>query len=403
MKLDSDENVSIYNLSLMMAFAANVFLLISVSLLFRYADFVSVIGGNEWHLGWIVGASSVGAVILRLWLGTAIDRFGPEWIWYCCLAGQIFSLYGHLFIQSPDSINVFLVRFVYATCLAGTFGSWLSFVSLQAPTDRVAEVIGVIGASGFVGMAIGPIIGDYIFASNSSELDSVKGLFLCAISALAVSTAFTIGACRLGKVRPHLRLASKNPIQVIAKAQPGFVLILGMLMGISIGFPGTYLRPMAASLDIDQIKLFFITYNLVAFVSRLIFRQAPTVMGLHKTITVGFSFMAASMLMYLVVDNEYKLIWPALLGGLGHSFLFPSVIALCTQQFAKADRGVAANLILAMYDSGVLIGMPTIGILHSSAEYFGLSPYSTIVVALMALILVVLAAFWRFSSRPKVK
>lgn len=395
MNLEFERPQRVYGVSLLFAFLANVFLLISVSLLFRYADFVSSIGGSEWHLGWIVGVGAIGAIVFRLGLGAAIDRIGPETIWYFCLVGQIVSLNLHLHIDSPGTPAVYLVRFLYATFLAGTFGCWVSFVSLQAPENRVAEVLGVIGASGFVGMAIGPILGDYIFQTSPSQSAGVRTMFLSSMGALGVSFVLTVVACRSRPTmtRPITNRV-KNPLVVIANARPGFALILGMLMGITIGFPGTYLRPMAASMDIENIRVFFITYNLSAFISRLIFRQAPNWLGLQKTIFLGFGLMCVSMLLYLPVDNEVELIWPALLGGLSHSFLFPSVIALCTEKFSQEDRGVAANLILAMYDAGVLLGMPTIGIILTFAELLGLPAYSTVLSCLAVTIVVVLIAFW---------
>ena len=48
---------------------------------FRYADFVTLLGGTEFHLGWIVGVGMVGSLLIRLALGSCIDRYGPS-----CLA-----------------------------------------------------------------------------------------------------------------------------------------------------------------------------------------------------------------------------------------------------------------------------------------------------------------------------
>ena len=388
-----DNPEQVYNLSLLMAFLANVFQLISVGLLYRYSDFIASIGGNEWHLGWVVGVSAAGAVFLRLYLGSAIDRVGPEKVWYFCISGQIVGLFLHLFVTTPDGALIFLARTVYATFMAGTFGCWLSFVSLQAPENRVAEVIGVIGASGFVGMAIGPAIGDYIFSPPSELSTSVTNMICVAMTSLGVSFCFAILACRMGKVKVVNQNRFNNPIKVIVNAKPGFVLLLGALMGLTIGFPGTYLRPFAASLDIDQIKWFFITYNVTAFVSRLVFRRAPQILGLKNTACLGFLLMMGSMCLYFLVANNADLVWPALLGGLSHSFLFPAVIALCTQQFSKESRGVAANLILAMYDLGVLIGMPTIGAILTFSNSDENPAYSTAVLLVAALIFIILLIY----------
>ena len=180
-----------------------------------------------------------------------------------------------------------------------------------------------------------------------------------------------------------------NPLRVIWNSKPGFILVIGMLMGLTIGFPGTYLRPFAESLDIDNIKTFFIIYNVVAFVSRLLFRRAPQVLGLSSTILLGFGFMSLSMLLYLPLQNESYFWLPATAGGLAHCFLFPSVIAACTNAFATRHRGIATQLILGMYDVGLLVGMPVIGIMVTEARSKGLEPYPFTIKTLFGTIVIV--------------
>lgn len=397
---DEHPNVSrqrVYNSSLVLAFLANVFQLIAVSLLFRYSDFVDVLGGDEWHLGWIVGIASLGAIACRLIQGTAIDRFGPGVIWVVSLIGEILAILWHLNIDSVTGVEVYLVRTLFALSLAGTFGAWLSFISLQAPYERIAEVIGVIGSSGFVGMAIGPTIGDWLFSKPGSYASQVESMFQFAAITATISLALAILAWWLARrskaLLPPSRPVLDNPLRVIWNSKPGFILVVGMLMGLAIGFPGTYLRPFAESLDIENIKSFFIIYNVVAFVSRLLFRKAPQILGLSNTILIGFGFMSLSMLLYLPLQNESHFWLPATAGGLAHCFLFPSVIAACTNAFATVHRGIATQLILGMYDLGVLVGMPVIGFMVTEARAKGMQPYPFTIKMLFGTIVVVSLAY----------
>ncbi|MEE2826764.1 MAG: MFS transporter [Planctomycetota bacterium] len=396
-KLDDKEpganSSQVYNVSLLMAFLANVFQLIAVSLLFRYSDFVNVLGGDEWHLGWIVGIASFGAIACRLIQGTAIDRFGPGMVWIISLLVEIVAILWHLGIDSVSGVEVYLARSLFAMSLAGTFGAWISFISLQAPHQRIAEVIGVIGSSGFVGMAIGPTIGDWLFAESGTYAEKVEQMFHVAAITATISLLFAVLAWwlahRRGVLKPNPRAAFENPLRVIWNSQPGFILVIGMLMGLTIGFPGTYLRPFAESLNIENIKSFFIIYNVVAFVSRLLFRNAPQVLGLSNTILLGFGFMALSMSLYLPMQSRDGFWLPATAGGLAHCFLFPSVVAACTNRFTKLHRGIATQLILGMYDLGVLIGMPVIGYLVIEARAKGLDPYPFTIKSLLGTIVTI--------------
>ena len=395
----------VYNASLLMAFVANVFQLISVSLLFRYADFISGLGGDEWHLGWIVGIGSVGAVVFRLVQGMAIDRLGAPLIWIACIVGQLISLFWHLQIDSLGGVEIYCVRVLYATSVAGTFGAWLSFVSLQAPKERLAEVIGVVGASGFVGMAIGPAIGDWLFQSQTEPGAHVDQFFQIAICMMSLGVVSSASSCLLGAKNQRLVQSKKgrhavNPLSVIRENNPGFILVAGMTMGLALGFAGTYLRPMAEAMNIQQIKIFFLVYNAVAFSSRLIFRRAPQVLGLQTTILLGFVFLAIGFLLYLPMQTASHLWAPAAVAGLGHSFLFPSVVAACTNKFPDNQRGVSTNLILAMYDAGILIGMPCIGVLLTIARLNNWSPYPIVIVALSCVIVLVAFVNWCLQQSP---
>lgn len=387
---DPDRGTSVYNSSLLLAFIANVFQLISIGLLYRYSDFVAVSGGEEWELGLITGLATIGAILFRVVQGVAIDQIGPQKIWLFSLVLQFVALLWHTSIDSVDGIEVFLARGLLAMGIAGTFGAWLSFVSLQAPMHRVAEVIGVIGASGFVGMAIGPAMGDWIFGTGEVSRIQVNMMFRVAAAMISLAFVSTVAATWLGKSVQHgaqrTRAGFKNPLTLVRNQNPGFILVIGMLMGMTIGFPGIFLRPLAESLNIEGIKVFFLVYNITAFVSRLTFRRAPEVLGLTRTITLGFAFFLASLVLFMFARTEMGFCIPAFLGGLGHSFLFPSVVAKCTSLFEKEDRGVAANLILAMYDFGILIGMPMIGKVLTEAGSFGLSPYPSALTIMCVLI-----------------
>ena len=130
------------------AYAANTTLMIGVSALFRYADFVTSLGGDEYELGWIVGIGMLGAIAMRIFQGVGIDRYGAGNIWIVSVALVCVSLFAHTQVSSLNTPLVFMARILYTTSLAGAFGASITFVSSRAPDGRTGEMIGALGGRG---------------------------------------------------------------------------------------------------------------------------------------------------------------------------------------------------------------------------------------------------------------
>ena len=168
------------------AYLANTGLMVAVSMLFRYADFVAYLGGSEKQLGLITGLGMFGAIGARCFQGFAIDHYGAARVWLLSLILLVLCLIAHLAVGSLQPPIIHILRVLYTVSLAGAFGASITYVSLRAPADRMGEMIGMFGSSGFVGMAIGPMIGDRIFM-GSDVASSVAQLFLWAATAGAFS------------------------------------------------------------------------------------------------------------------------------------------------------------------------------------------------------------------------
>src|SRR6185369_16418064 len=63
------------------SYGANMSMTTAASLLYVYADFVHLLGGNEEQLGRIVGLGMLGGIAMRFVQGVGIDRIGPRQVW----------------------------------------------------------------------------------------------------------------------------------------------------------------------------------------------------------------------------------------------------------------------------------------------------------------------------------
>ena len=398
------ETRRVYGRSFWAAYASNTALMIAVSLMFRYSDFVEAIGGNTADLGWITGLGTAGAICVRLIQGDAIDRLGARTVWVLSMTMYVVSLVLHTQIRTVAGIEVYLVCFLMYASLAGAFGSSLTFVSLQAPPLRVTEVIGMLGSSGFVGMAVGPIIGDLIYANDGATLVA-DSLFSWTVHQL-MWTAAAFGAVSLvtaviatwGKVGRPQHVPRRPPsYRLVRKYQPGFLLVVAAGMGLGIGLFHVFVRPFAEHIGVEHLRVFFLTYSVVAFTVRLSTRTLPARLGEDGMIYVGYGAMSLAMLSFVFVDSEWGLVLPALIAGTAHAFLFPAVVASGCYAFPMRYRGLATTLILAMFDTGNLLGRPVLGQAVSYFETWGWDGYRVMFVG-VAVLLVSIATCYALSK-----
>ena len=371
-----------YGLPFWRAYLANTAVMVAIALLYRYADFVTLLGGTELHLGWIVGVGMVGSLLMRLLLGTAIDRWGARLVWLSSLVVFSASCFGHLAVADYGGPAVYLLRIAYCSAVAGIMGAAMTFISGRAPVARMAEMIGMLGTSGFFGIVLGTQLGDLLLGTETIQRWQVDRMFLVAGTLGLCAVTFVWGATR-HEPRPKRR--RRPPVLwILRRYFPGTVLLMGVATGIAVGLPTTFLRPYAAQLDISRIGLFFGVYAPTAILTRIVTRRLPERLGLAPMILVGSGTLIVGQLLLVLVGSEWTFVLPGVVFGIGHAILVPSVVAAGSSVFPTRHRGLGTTLILSMFDMGNLVGAPMAGAIVHFGGAAGLPGYPIMFVSVAA-------------------
>ncbi len=384
--------VGVYGADFWLCYVANALLLVAVSVLFRYADFVLFFGGSERQLGMIVGVGMIGALAARLFLGVGIDRYGPRRIWLLSLALFVIAMGLHLVVTTMQSPLVYVARILMMTGIAGSVGSAFTYISLRVAAPRIAEIVGILGTSGFLGMAIGPTLGDLLFHGNVVTRMQVTRMF-CVAALMGVLAMVSAGLATRAAVRVPDRGTPPPFWQLVWRYQPGTVLLVAAALGLAVGLPRIFLRAFTADRHIHGIMIFFLVYAAVAIVVRVTTRRLPERLGLHRVILIGLVVQSISMLFYLVVYHPWQLAIPAIAAGSAHALLFPSIVAAGAISFPSRYRGLATTLMFGMLDVGNLIGQPAIGNGLYLAQRIGLPRYPTMFIGVTILMLSITVIF----------
>lgn len=380
-----------FGLPFWLTYAANTSTMVAVSLLYRYGDFVSFLKGNEVDLGWLVAAGMVGSLLMRLAQGSGIDRYGPRRIWLWSSALLIASCAGHLLVTSVDGPLIYALRVLYQTSVSGFFGASITYISGRAPIARMAEVIGTLGTSGFIGMMIGTQIGDYLLNYRKLDAGHIHNLFLSVTAITATGFVFSWFATRGDGLRSNHR--QPPMLLVLRRYHPGAVLWAAAAAGFGLGLPTIFLTRYAAELHIPRLAVFFWIYAPTAFTTRILIRRLPTVWGVRPMLLFGMLSLALGMLSFLLVKTEWQFVFPAVSIGIAHAFVFPAAVAGGSGAFPLRYRGLGTTLMLAMFDLGNLVGMPVVGEMLHWYKSLGLPDYPAMFVTASVSIFVVAGAY----------
>ena len=263
----------------------------------------------------------------------------------------------------------------------------------------MAEIIGTLGTSGFVGFLIGPGLGDWICRGEEIQRAQLNTLFLTAAGLATCSLVAVCWATRGKTIRSNRRQPAVIPL--VRRYNPGFVLFVAIIVGGGISIPHTFLRTFAAERNISQIGLFFVVYACTAFIARMSARGLYAKYGNRPWIIAGLGLLAVSMALYLVVERTWQLAIPAFFAGAGHALLFPAIMAAGSTKFPERYRGLGTTLMLSMYDIGNLIGAPLVGGILHGARFAGLPAYTMMFSIAAGLIGMMAVAYWWRTVTPK--
>jgi len=369
--LQARENASgnIYQRAFWLVFLANLFLCTANTLTFRFAEFITFLGGSEELTGQVVAAGLVASIFWRAFLGQAIDRWGVRNVW---LSSTVIYLVGTWLLVITDRLGwqIFVARATYMIGISSMLATALSFVQGLAPPERRTEIIGTYGASGFLGVIAGAQLGDLLFRrfpEGSLLFQVLFGLTLVLGGAHGILALFITG-----KHERPARTEAVLPVhRLIVRYWPSRAILATTLMGLAIAISTVFLTRFATDRGIPGLRMFFSIYAITAFTMRLTARNWSRLIGRHRLIVVGLASQVVAFLTLIPVTQSWHFIPSGICFGFGQALLFPCIVSLCAGEFPAQYRGTGTTLTLSAIDLGTMMTAPVMGWL---IDQFGFQP-----------------------------
>ncbi len=361
----------LYTRQFFQVFGAVILFMTGVALQFHFGQYLEYLGHGVDTLGRILSISMIGTLVMRLRVGRWIDRFGCRPTW---LVGALIAALSVGAVQFTERLwLITLLRTVSTMAMAAVMTTVAVFAAQMAPAHRRAESIGTIGLAGFMGMMVGPTLGDWIFTEPIASLLPYRVFF----SASALCSLLTVGVIAFvalpnatGQARDSTTRAGErtriegtvpSQINILRRHWPGMILLIGVVFSMAFCLQSLYLERLAEVRGFKDIKLFFLAYTPAAMALRIVFRRMPERLGRSRTLLFGMLLLAIGQLLLRGIDTQWGLVLPGVIMGAGHSFIFPSMVDLAAERLPVENRGTGTALILGAGDVGMLIGYVGLG------------------------------------------
>ncbi len=361
---------TVYSSAFWMAYAANVAAVTANALTYHFAELVDFLGGREQIAGVIIGVATAAALMSRLFLGQAIDRYGVRRLWI--VSSLLFVAGGGLLTLADElSWPLYVARSLFAIGLAGMFTCSTVHIQSLVPAYRRTEIIGSLGSSGFVGMILGALLGDAIFHGLP---DQTRFMVLFGVST-ALGAAYTALVLFLTRRDGHVRPAETPAIhRLLLRYWPGNVMLVAFVMGLMLAVTTVFLTRFATHRGLSGLGPFFVGYAGSAFTFRMVARNWSRTVGRHRMILLGLAGHAAAMLLLPFVTTEMLFCLPAVCGGFGHALLFPAVVSLGSEAFPREYRGTGTTIVMGFFDVGTFVSAPLLGGIIDAFGGHGFTP-----------------------------
>ena len=362
----------LFNKNYLYLCAANFLFFFSFYLLLPVLPFfiIEQFHGSNAVIGTVISCYTLATLVVRPFSGYMMDTFKRKPLYLLAL-----SLFTAVFCGYPFATTItmlIIIRVVHGLAFGLTSVGGNTLVIDVVPSEHRGEGIGYFGVANNIAMAVGPMVGLFVY-----EHLSFNAIFL---GCMACSMLAALFASRIHtKVRPPVK---RPPISL-----DRFILLKGLLAGVSFmllafayGQISNYIALYAKEMDLSiSSGLFFTVYAVGLIASRLFAGKRIDQGKVTQTIALGlgitvFALLGLGLCHYVnAMGSDYTaaaFLLIALFCGLGFGASFPSFNALFINLGTNAQRGTATSTYLTSWDLGLGIGIFSGGML---AEHFSFS------------------------------
>jgi predicted MFS family arabinose efflux permease len=320
--------------------------------------FATELGMDAAGIGRAVAVEGLTAVAVTPLVGWLVDRYGRRpWLSFgnfmLAVTGVIY-----LFVDHEGPL-LYLAQMCWGVGMVMGFNAAGTMTADIAPSDRMAQALGLFGAANLGMNAVSPTIGEIL-----SDSVGWKYVFVASASAGLLATLLST----------RLKEPTRHPPQDHKPRRPilgaSLLPVYGATFVMTAGFTALFTlhQPFALELGVTEVRTFFIGFAIVALTVRLGGGRLIDRFGVLRSSVVAFCLYSAVPPMLGILGPEHLFAIGAMM-GLGHGIAYPAVTALAIERADASSRGMVVSIIHGAFNGGHAFFAYALGLVAAAWDY----------------------------------
>lgn len=333
-----------------LAYFAAAGVLIAVTPLFVTGPLTS----DEAGVGLVMGAFSVTTLLLRPLAGRWTDRHGRRPLLIGGAAVFTVVVLGHFIVTGVAGLVV--LRLALGAAEAAYFVAGFAALADLAPPGRTGEALSLNSLALYLGLVIGPVLGQALLRWGGFDLAWAGAVALTAIATLLASL--------LPETRPTQEVdAAPTPLVHRSALVPGVALMCGVAtMAAFLAFAALHAR----AIGIETWSAVFALFGTTVVVCRIALAKLPDRVDPRRMSATALVGACVGLLTIGAVQTPAGLLAGVFILAVGTAFLTPAIFAMVFNATPPAERGSAAATTSIFIDLGLSGGPIVMGFVAAS-------------------------------------
>ncbi|MGH2385265.1 MAG: MFS transporter [Candidatus Limnocylindria bacterium] len=314
------------------------------------------LGSDEAGLGLVVGAFGVTTLLLRPYAGRMADRLGRRPL---LIGGALLCAVVVLAHTLTVDLGILIgLRLLLGVAEAFYFVAAYAALADLAPPGRAGEALSYNSLALYLGIAIGPIVGQQLLDAGGFNA-AWAGAFGLALVATVLATRIPETA------EPQAEAADAAPATLIHRAAvgPGLALFTGVA-----AMSGFFLLagPHAERMGLDAWSVTFLVFGAVVVGCRIAFARLPDRVPPMRLGAAALAMCAIGLSVTALSPGIGGLLVGTTLLATGVAFMTPALFAATFARVAPSERGAASGTATLFIDLGFGGGPFVIGLVAAA-------------------------------------